>query len=113
MKVLVLTMYDNEEIIFQILKAGASGYLIKDSAMTDLVSAIRAIHQGDSYLEPLHFEKGDRRIHPACGNREEEGLATISFPVGKERFLQLIAEGNSIPQIASHLVHQQENGRSP
>ena len=51
-KVLALTVYDNEEIIFQILKAGASGYLIKDSAMTDLVSAIRAIHQGDSYLSP-------------------------------------------------------------
>src|SRR4030043_540633 len=45
MKGLVLTMYENEECIFQILKAGASGYLIKDSAMTDLVSAIRSIHQ--------------------------------------------------------------------
>src|SRR3989304_1536960 len=51
-KILVLTMHDNEEWIFQILKAGASGYLIKDSAMTDLVSAIRAVHRGDSYLSP-------------------------------------------------------------
>jgi DNA-binding NarL/FixJ family response regulator len=52
MKILVLTMYDNEEWIFQILKAGASGYLIKDSAMTDLSSALRAVYQGDSYLSP-------------------------------------------------------------
>src|SRR4030043_306621 len=52
MKILVLTMYDNEEWIFQILKAGASGYLIKDSAMTDLISAIKVIRQGDSYLSP-------------------------------------------------------------
>ena len=51
-KVLVLTMYDNEEWVFQILRAGASGYLIKDSAMTDLTSALRAVYQGDSYLSP-------------------------------------------------------------
>ncbi|MDP2971592.1 MAG: response regulator transcription factor, partial [Deltaproteobacteria bacterium] len=56
-KVLILTMYDNEEWIFQILRAGASGYLIKDSAMTDLTSAIRAIHQGDSYLSPSISKK--------------------------------------------------------
>src|SRR4030042_4928243 len=57
MKVLVLTMYDNEEWIFQILKAGASGYLIKDSAMTDLISAIRAVNQGDSFLSPSISKK--------------------------------------------------------
>ncbi|MDI6764146.1 MAG: response regulator transcription factor [Thermodesulfobacteriota bacterium] len=102
MKVLVLSMYENEEWIFQILKAGASGYLIKDSAMTDLISAIRAVNQGDSFLSPSISKKvideyirkaevgGEGRLDDLLSDRERE-------------VLQLIAEGNSIPQIASLL----------
>ncbi len=102
MKVLVLTMYDNEEIIFQILKAGASGYLIKDSAMTDLVSAIKAIQQGDSYLSPSI----SRKVIEEYIRRAELGEKGYVPDIlsGREReVLQLIAEGNSIPQIASLL----------
>ncbi len=101
-KVLVLTMYDNEEWIFQILKAGASGYLVKDSAMTDLVSAIRAIHQGDSYLSPTISRKViDEYIRKAeMGEKGEER----DFLSDREReILQMIAEGHSSPQIASLL----------
>ena len=102
MKVLVLTMYDNEEIIFQILKAGASGYLIKDSAMTDLVSALHAIDQGESYLSPSISKK----VIEEYIRRAELGerVTTNDLLSAREReILQLIAEGNSIPQIASHL----------
>ncbi len=102
MKVLVLTMYDNEEMIFQILKAGASGYLIKDSAMTELVSALRAVFRGDSYLSPSISKKviGDYIRRAELG----EKASTDELLSGREReILQLIAEGNSIPQIASHL----------
>jgi len=102
MKVLVLTMYDNEEMIFQILKAGASGYLVKDSAMTDLVSAIRAIHQGDSYLSPSISKK----VIEEYIRRAELGEtdSTDDLLSSREReILQLMAEGNSIPQIADHL----------
>jgi len=101
-KVLVLTMYENEEWIFQVLKAGASGYLIKDSAMTDLTSAIRAVSQGDSFLSPSISKKVideyirraelgvERALDDPLSNRERE-------------VLQLIAEGHSIPQISSLL----------
>jgi two-component system response regulator NreC len=101
-KVLVLTMYENEEWIFQILKAGASGYLIKDSAMTDLISAIGAVAQGDSYLSPCISRKViDEYIRKAeMGERE----TLDDLLSGREReVLQLIAEGHSIPQIASLL----------
>lgn len=101
-KVLVLTMYENEEWIFQILKAGASGYLIKDSAMTDLVSALRAVHQGDSYLSPSISKKVIdeyiRKAEVGEGGRLDDLLSDREREV-----LQLIAEGNSIPQIASLL----------
>ena len=101
-KVLVLTMYDNEEWIFQILKAGASGYLVKDSAMTDLISAIRAIHQGDSYLSPSISKKViDEYIRKA---EMGEKINLEDLLSGREReILQLIAEGHSVPHIASLL----------
>ncbi len=101
-RILVLTMYDNEEWIFQILKAGATGYLIKDSAMTDLISAIRAVHRGDSYLSPSISRKViDDYIRRAEGGEKTSATDLLS---GREReILQLIAEGNSIPKVASLL----------
>jgi two-component system response regulator NreC len=102
MKILVLTIHDNEEWIFQILRAGACGYLIKDLAMTDLISALRAVYQGDSYLSPsiskMVIEEYTRKAE--LGEKKEvEDLLS-----GREReILQLIAEGNSIPQISNLL----------
>jgi len=101
-KVLVLTMYDNEEWIFQILKVGASGYLIKDSAMTELTSAIRAVHQGDSYLSPSISKKVIDEYIRKAEMGEKSGPEDVLS--GREReILQLIAEGHSVPQIASLL----------
>ena len=102
MKVLVLTMYDNEECIFQILKAGASGYLIKDSAMTDLVSAIRAVHQGDSYLSPSISKKVIEEYIRRAELGEKKSVDDLLSDRERE-VLQLIAEGHSIPHIASSL----------
>ena len=102
MKVLVLTVYDNEEMIFQILKAGASGYLVKDSAMTELVSAIRAIQQGESYLSPSISRKViDDYIRRA--EQGEKGSASDLLSNREREILQLIAEGNSIPEISALL----------
>ncbi|NIR02231.1 MAG: DNA-binding response regulator, partial [Gemmatimonadales bacterium] len=51
-RVLILTQYDNREYVFPILKAGAAGYVLKHAAATDLVSAIRAVQAGGSFLYP-------------------------------------------------------------
>jgi DNA-binding NarL/FixJ family response regulator len=102
MKVLVLTMYDNEEWIFQILKAGASGYLIKDSAMTDLTSALRAVYQGDSYLSPSISKKVIEEYIRKAELGEKKGVEDL-LSAREREILQLISEGHSIPQIASLL----------
>ncbi len=102
MKVLVLTMYDNEEWIFQILKAGASGYLIKDSAMTDLTSALRAVYQGDSYLSPSISRMVIEEYIRKAEMGEKRGIEDLLSSRERE-ILQLIAEGNSIPQISNLL----------
>ena len=102
MKILVLTMYDNEEWIFQILKAGASGYLIKDSAMTDLSSALRAVYQGDSYLSPSISKMVIEEYIRKAELGEKKGVEDLLS--GREReILQLIADGNSVPQISNLL----------
>ena len=101
-KVLILTMYDNEEWIFQILKAGASGYLIKDSAMTDLTSAIHAIHQGDSYLSPSISKKVIDEYIRKAELGEKKGVEDL-LSAREREILQLIGEGHSVPQIASLL----------
>lgn len=49
-RVLILSMYDNAEYVLEAVRAGASGYLLKDSAATDLRQAITAVHNGDSYF---------------------------------------------------------------
>jgi DNA-binding NarL/FixJ family response regulator len=50
--VLILSMHDDERYLFEALKAGASGYVLKTQADTDLVSAIRAIERGEPFLTP-------------------------------------------------------------
>jgi len=57
MKIIALTMFDDEEYIFDLVKAGASGYLLKDSDSTQIVKAIRSIMQGESFMHPKVLHK--------------------------------------------------------
>jgi len=101
-KVLVLTMYENEEYIFQILRAGASGYLLKDAAMTDLIAAIKAVYRGESYLSPSISRKViDDYIRRA--ELGEKGGAGDILSDRENEVLQLIAEGHPYDEIASIL----------
>lgn len=99
--VLVLTMYDHEEYFRQMLEVGASGYIIKRAAATELVSAIRAVHNGEAILSPaitrllledyLSRDRHNERDDPnALSSRERE-------------VLQLIAEGKTSREIAEVL----------
>src|SRR5215467_3896804 len=51
-KVLVLTMHENDEYVFQALRAGASGYMLKEAADTELISALHVVQNGNFYLSP-------------------------------------------------------------
>ena len=97
-KVLVLTMHENEMYVSQILRTGASGYLVKKTAVSELIMAIRSVHQGKAYFSPsiskivlndyLRKEsKGDGPSTELLSNRERE-------------ILQLLAEGYSNKEIA-------------
>ena len=101
-EVLVLTMHADEEYVFQILQAGASGYLLKQSAVGELVAAIQAVHEGDSYLSPAISRKVvDGYVRQA---REQSQVDPYEQLSDREReVLHLIAEGYSTQEIADLL----------
>ena len=101
-KVLMLSMYATEEYIFQALQAGASGYVVKNSAVTELIDAIRAVQSGDSYLSPsiskVVIAEYIQKVEASIGEDRYDTLTS------REReTLQLIAEGHSVRDIAEQL----------
>lgn len=101
-RVLVLTQYDNKEYVFQMLKAGAAGYILKKAAGTELVSAIRAVHAGESFLHPSAAKAVvDRYLGEGEGDEGERRLDQLSDR--EKEVLVLLAEGRSNREIAELL----------
>jgi DNA-binding NarL/FixJ family response regulator len=100
LKTLMLSMYDSEQFLFEALKAGASGYVLKSGADTDIVDAVRAAMRGDSYLYPSavttlvrdYVDRGGR------GDAEFDVLTPRELEV-----LKLIAEAYTSKEIAEKL----------
>jgi DNA-binding NarL/FixJ family response regulator len=108
-RVLILTMHRDRRYLFESLRAGASGYLIKDAAFAELVTAIRTVAGGQTYLSPAVADLVmDDYVLRARGEEEGGDLERLS---GREReILRLIAEGKSsieigrILHISNHTV---------
>ncbi|MHC4265145.1 MAG: response regulator [Planctomycetota bacterium] len=101
-KVIGLSMHSDTLFIAEMLKSGASGYLLKDCAFEELARAIRAVHEGNSYLSPgISGVVIDDYVH-----RLSKEKITNRSDVLTEReteILQLLAEGKSTKQIALKL----------
>jgi DNA-binding NarL/FixJ family response regulator len=101
-KVLILTMHASEEYITEILKAGAAGYVLKQAAPAELISAIEAVCRGDSYLSPSICKK----VIQGYGQMNGGGNEPAGFDSLTERereVMQLIAEGKSTRETANLL----------
>ena len=103
LRIIILTMHSDEEYVFQSLRAGVDGYLVKETAPHDLVKAIRAAHKGASFLSPNISKK----LIGEYIRQAEKGVVPSSLGrlTQREReVLQLVAEGKSIGEIA-RLLH--------
>jgi len=100
--IIVLSMYSTKEHIFRALRAGASGYLLKESAAVEVVSAVREVQCGRRYLSTrVSDEVIDAFIHPNQGADVETPLEMLS---SRERqILQLVGEGKTSAQIGEIL----------
>ena len=98
-KVVILSMYSATEHILQALQAGALGYVLKESAGVEVISAIRAVHAGNRYLSKKILESViDDYLYQSGIARAESPLARLSL---REReILQLVVEGKSSIEIA-------------
>jgi len=99
-RVLILSMHKNEEYVWQALRAGAVGYLLKDADLAELALAITAVTRGETYLSPPISKHVIREYVQRVGG-EETGLEQLT-PRQRE-ILQLIAEGHTTKMIAQRL----------
>lgn len=100
--VLILTAYDDDPYVFALLQAGAGGYVLKTASAEELVQAIRAVHRGDSALDPAVARKVVQRLasgHPSPASEEiVEGLTDRELDV-----LRLAAKGLTNQAIGGRL----------
>jgi two-component system response regulator NreC len=100
-QVLVLTMHRQEEYFFEMLKAGASGYLLKGAETNDLINAIRVVHQGEVWLYPSLAQRLVKDyISRATGERMPQSILSPR----EQEILTLLAEGYDNNAIAEKLV---------
>jgi DNA-binding NarL/FixJ family response regulator len=99
-RVLILSMHDNAEYVLESVRAGAHGYLLKDTAATELRSAIRAVCRGESYFSPPVAS----RLSAAVRGEHETRATPLEQLTGREReVLEGIARGRTNKEIAADL----------
>jgi DNA-binding NarL/FixJ family response regulator len=99
LRTLMLSMYDDEQFLFEALRAGASGYVLKSAADRDIVDACRATMRGQSFLYPSAVTALVRGFVERGGEEQFDPLTARELEV-----LKLIAEANSSKEIAATLV---------
>ncbi|MEW1795632.1 MULTISPECIES: response regulator transcription factor [Streptomyces] len=106
-KVLILTTFDLDEYAFSGLKAGASGFMLKDVPPSELLTAIRAVHSGDAVVAPSTTRRLLDRFSAMLPSAKESNAAdgALERLTGREReVMLLVAQGLSNGEIAARLV---------
>ncbi len=107
-RILVLTTFDLDEYVYDALRAGASGFLLKDVTAERLFEAVRVVAAGDALLAPGVTRRliGEFAQRPTAAPRPDPALEELT--PRETQVLQLIAKGLSNPEIADRLVVSEE-----
>ncbi|HKZ69023.1 MAG TPA: response regulator transcription factor [Anaerolineales bacterium] len=100
-KVIMLTSYAEDDMLFAAIRAGAAGYVLKQAGGQDLIRAIETVGQGNSLLDPALTERVFAEVRRAA--REQEANAFSQLTEQERRVLALVAEGKTNREIAQEL----------
>jgi DNA-binding NarL/FixJ family response regulator len=100
LRILVLSMYDDEHTVVGAVKAGARGFVLKRASDSDLIYAIRTVAQGGSYLSPRVSDRIFERIQNGTINNSTTPLPLADLSPREIQVLRLIAEGKTSKEIA-------------
>ena len=100
MKVIFVTMHADADYVAEAFRAGASGYLLKRSAASELVTAIHEVMKGRYYVTPLVTREA---LSPLFGVAPEPRKLSSTLTSRQREVLQLVAEGRSVKEIAAIL----------
>src|SRR4051794_40115897 len=104
-RILILTTFDLDEYVFEALRAGASGFLLKDVQPAQLVDAVRVVARGDALLDPAVTRRLlDRFAHALPGAPEPPPAQLDELSVREREVLALLAGGLSNAELAERLV---------
>ena len=101
-KIVFLTMYKEENAFNRALDLGVKGYLLKDSAVTDIVAGIRAVANGQHFISPAISSYLINR-HTRAGKLEDEKPGLKDLTPTEQRILKLIADNKTSKEIAAEL----------
>lgn len=100
---IVLTTFDTDEYIFDAIEAGAKGYLLKDASREDLFNAVRAVHRGESLIQPGVAARVLDRFAELSRHSGHASDAEV-LSEREVQVLQLMAKGSANKEIASSLL---------
>ena len=100
-KVIMLTSYAEDEMLFSAIKAGASGYVLKQINAKDLINSIESVARGEASLDPAVTQRVFQEVRKAV--REEEASAFSSLSQQERMVLKLVSEGKTNRDIAQNL----------
>ena len=99
-KVIALSMHSDRQFVAEMFRAGASGYLLKDSAFEELASAIRTVARDETYIAP---KIGGFRIDDYTSNANSGRMVSPKLTEREREVLQMLAEGKGTKEIAAEL----------
>jgi len=102
-KVLILSSHDDDEYVFQLAQAGAIGYLVKQTAASELIKAIREANKGNAYFSPAISKRMLEQYRESFTQGRPVRRRANSLTSRESEVLQLIAEGKPNKQIAAEL----------